>query len=220
MKRDFGKQCRPRSDATEHGVWLGSTLFAIRTGGAINMVTIKTNQTLLIFGNKPVKILNVEESTRHKRVTFWKYAYSNKFKNFTIKNWKFSDKNLKYFSYFCSKHRLWVLVRTASPWIYVFEQKQENNVYPFKPQFYYIKGGLRGSKLYKHVFVMIFLSTLQYTYMWYLLRQEGVSFWRYFFAQIMPKFWSLPHLNWEFSYIFFTFVKNLPHHNGIFPSYS
>ena len=26
----------------------------------------------------------------------------------------FSDKKLRYFSYFCSKHRLWVLVRTAS----------------------------------------------------------------------------------------------------------
>ena len=35
--------------------------------------------------------------------------------NFTSKNWKFSDKKkLWYFSYFCSKHRLWVLVRTAS----------------------------------------------------------------------------------------------------------
>ena len=29
--------------------------------------------------------------------------------NFTSKNWKFSDKKLWYFSYFCSKHRLWVL---------------------------------------------------------------------------------------------------------------
>ena len=34
--------------------------------------------------------------------------------NFTSKNWKFSDKKVWYFSYFCSKHRLWVLVRTAS----------------------------------------------------------------------------------------------------------
>ena len=33
---------------------------------------------------------------------------------FTTKNWKFSDKKFWYFSYFCSKHRLWVLVRTAS----------------------------------------------------------------------------------------------------------
>ena len=35
--------------------------------------------------------------------------------NFISKNWKFSDKKLRYFSYFCTKHRLWVLVRTASP---------------------------------------------------------------------------------------------------------
>ena len=34
--------------------------------------------------------------------------------NFTTKNWKFSDTNSDIFSYFCSKHRLWVLVRTAS----------------------------------------------------------------------------------------------------------
>ena len=30
----------------------------------------------------------------------------------------------------------------------------KNNVYPCKPQFYYKKWGLRGSKLYWHVFVM------------------------------------------------------------------
>ena len=34
--------------------------------------------------------------------------------NFTSKNSEFSVKKLWYFSYFCSKHRLWVLVRTAS----------------------------------------------------------------------------------------------------------
>ena len=27
-KRVFGKQCRPKSDATEHGIWSGSPLFA------------------------------------------------------------------------------------------------------------------------------------------------------------------------------------------------
>ena len=37
--------------------------------------------------------------------------------NFTSKNWKFSDKKLLYFSYFCSKHRLLVLVRTSSMYI-------------------------------------------------------------------------------------------------------
>ena len=35
--------------------------------------------------------------------------------NFISKNWKFLDKNFWYFSYFCSKYRLLVLVRTAPP---------------------------------------------------------------------------------------------------------
>ena len=39
--------------------------------------------------------------------------------NFTTKKktkkWKFWDKKIIFFSHFCSKHRLWVLVRTASP---------------------------------------------------------------------------------------------------------
>ena len=30
-KKDIGKQCRPRSDAAERGVWSGSTLFALRS---------------------------------------------------------------------------------------------------------------------------------------------------------------------------------------------
>ena len=39
-------------------------------------------------------------------------------------------------------------------------RNKKNNVYPCKPQFYYIKVGLRGSKLYRHVFVMSSLSSL------------------------------------------------------------
>ena len=33
-------------------------------------------------------------------------------------------------------------------------RNKENNVYPCKPQFYYIKVGFKGSKLCRHVFVM------------------------------------------------------------------
>ena len=33
-------------------------------------------------------------------------------------------------------------------------KNKKNNIYPCKPQFYYIKWVLRGSKLYRHVFVM------------------------------------------------------------------
>ena len=36
-------------------------------------------------------------------------------------------------------------------------RNKKNSAYPCKPQFYYIKGGLRGSKLYRHVFLMISL---------------------------------------------------------------
>ena len=40
-------------------------------------------------------------------------------------------------------------------------KNKKNNVYPCKQQFYYIKGGFRwgggggGSKLYRHIFVMV-----------------------------------------------------------------
>ena len=37
---------------------------------------------------------------------------------------------------------------------------KKNNVYPCKPQFYYIKVVFKGSKLYRHIFVM-------YTYDYY-----------------------------------------------------
>ena len=35
---------------------------------------------------------------------------------------------------------------------------RKNNVYPCKPQFYYIKVGLTGAKLYRHVFVMYIIA--------------------------------------------------------------
>ena len=40
---------------------------------------------------------------------YWKFHHQKK-----KKKWKFSGKKFKYFSYFSSKHRLWVLDRTAS----------------------------------------------------------------------------------------------------------
>ena len=81
--------------------------------------------------------------------------------NFPTKKWKFSDKNFWYFSYFCSKHRLWVLARTPRwggsneyPQSMLLSRNKKNNVYPCKPKFYYIKVGFKGSKLYRRVFVM------------------------------------------------------------------
>ena len=39
--KDIGKQCRPRSDAAERGVWSESTLFALNTGISIKYDNIK-----------------------------------------------------------------------------------------------------------------------------------------------------------------------------------
>ena len=44
-----------------------------------------------------------------------KQAYSSILKILQPKNWKFSDKNSDIFLISAQKHRLWVLVRTASP---------------------------------------------------------------------------------------------------------
>ena len=81
--------------------------------------------------------------------------------NFTTKNLKFSDKKFWYFSYFCSKHRLLVLVRISTPGgsneypqYIVLNRNKKSNVYPCKPQFYNIKVGFKGVKLYRYVFVM------------------------------------------------------------------
>ena len=43
-----------------------------------------------------------------------------------------------------------------------FSRNKKYNVYPCKPQFYYIKVGLRGSKLYRRVFVMDICHTCSF----------------------------------------------------------
>ena len=53
-------------------------------------------------------------NSRHVKFSLRKHAYSNILKISPPKTESFQIKNLIYFSYFCSKHRLWVLVRTAS----------------------------------------------------------------------------------------------------------
>ena len=48
-------------------------------------------------------------------------------------------------------------------------RNKKNNVYPCKPQFYYKSGGLRWSKLYRHVFVIYEESQLERHYGFVLL---------------------------------------------------
>ena len=70
--------------------------------------------------------------------------------NFTTKKWKKNQIKKWYFSYFCSKPRLWVLVRTASAVLTstdnlgFWAEIKKYNVYPCKPQFYYTKVGFKG----------------------------------------------------------------------------
>ena len=45
-------------------------------------------------------------------------------------------------------------------------RNKKNNLYPYKPQFYYIKVGLRGSKLYRRVFVMSIFETHREKEIW------------------------------------------------------
>ena len=62
----------------------------------------------VLFELQRLNIRYLPDSSYITKTRLFKYI-----ENFTSKNRKFSDKKLWYFSYFCSKHRLWVLVRTA-----------------------------------------------------------------------------------------------------------
>ena len=90
-----------------------------------------------------------------------KHAYSNTFRILPLKKWKFSDKKNLIFFMFCSKHRLFVPVRTASarrfkrvPTIFVLSKIKKINAYPCKSQFYYIKVGFKGVNIVLVCFVM------------------------------------------------------------------
>ena len=69
----------------------------------------------------------------------------------------------------------------AFPHYMFLNRNKKNNVYPYKPQFYYIKVGLRGSKLYRHVFMMSWNAKFHY---------ENTP------IQI---YWKFHYQNWKFS---------------------
>ena len=67
-KGDTDKQCRPRSDAPECGVWSGATLFALNSEISMKYDNNKNQPDIPYKGNGPVQRVRVEESTRHKWV--------------------------------------------------------------------------------------------------------------------------------------------------------
>ena len=81
--------------------------------------------------------------------------------NFTTKNWKFSDKKSDIFhisaqNIYCG-YSLEPPRRGGSneyPQFMVLSRNKKNNVYPVNPSFTTNNLGLRGSKLYRYVFVL------------------------------------------------------------------
>ena len=82
--------------------------------------------------------------------------------NFTAKKRKFSDKKKSDIFHISAQnidygYSLEPPRRGGSngyPQSMFLSRTKKNNVYPCKPQFYYIKVGFKGSKLYRHVFVI------------------------------------------------------------------
>ena len=98
---------------------------------------------------KQSKGLNGDLETDITKTRLFKYI-----ENFISKNWKFSDKKLRYFSCFCTKHRLWYSLEpprwggsSEYPQSMFWAEIWKNNVYTCKPQFYYIKVGFIGVKI-------------------------------------------------------------------------
>ena len=75
--------------------------------------------------------------------------------NFTTKKWKFSDKNFWFFFHISAQNiDCGYLLEPPRrvPTIYVLNRNKKNNVYPCKPQFYYIKVGYKGVNIIKACF--------------------------------------------------------------------
>ena len=90
-----------------------------------------------------------------------KHAYSNILKILPSKNKNFQIKNSDNFHISAQNidcgYSLEPPRRGSSneyPQSMFLSRNKKNNIYSCKPQFYYIKVSLRGSKLYRHVFVM------------------------------------------------------------------
>ena len=116
-----------------------------------------------IFRNRISTLLNLKK-TVDQYFLFWtslrKHAYSNNYiENFTSKNWKFSDKNPIFFIFLHKNigygYSLEPPQRGGSneyPQSMFLSRNKKNNVYPCKPQFYYIKVGFKGVELIQACF--------------------------------------------------------------------
>ena len=118
--------------------------------------THKSKSTSCIPYQLKLLRINLAEQTAITKTYLFKYA-----ENFITKNENFRMKNSDIFHISAQnidcRYSLEPPRRGGSneyPQSMLLSRNKKNNVYPCKPQFYYIKWGLRGSKLYRHVFVM------------------------------------------------------------------
>ena len=103
----------------------------------------------------------LKQTSRVKKYPFTKTRLFKYIENFTTKNKKFSDKNSDIFHISaqnmdcgCSLEPPRRGGSNEYPQSMFLSRNKKNNVYPCKPHFYCIKMGFKGSKLYRHVFVM------------------------------------------------------------------
>ena len=87
-------------------------------------------------------------------IPLWKHAYSNKQKISPPKTENFQKKNSDIFHVSAQKHKLLNLLEPPClggsneyPQSMFLSRNKKNNVYPCKPQFYYIKVGFNGVKI-------------------------------------------------------------------------
>ena len=101
----------------------------------LNKRSIKTYIQLIFF------LFSCIHAVSPRRFSLRKHAYSNILNFFTTKKWKFSDKKIDIFHI---SARNIDCGYSLVPTIYVLSRNTKNNVYPCKPQFYYIKVGFTG----------------------------------------------------------------------------
>ena len=97
---------------------------------------------------------NLEAITKTRLFTYFENFTTIKIKNFQIKNpniYHISAQNIDY-GYSLDPPRRGGSNEYPQPMFWTEIRKK--NVYPCKPQFYYIKVGFKGSNLYRRVFVM------------------------------------------------------------------
>ena len=114
----MNNKCWPWSDVTYCGIWSEPTLFAQACQSLLGLFRGFVKQ--YDIGNFGIIFTSSPEAPHQdmwvlsRRASITKTCLFKHIENFTTKIWQFLDEKFWYFSSFCSKHRLWVLVRTTS----------------------------------------------------------------------------------------------------------